>query len=101
MKHLLHILLLGWTMALALAMAPSVVGNEGGYPAQPQQVNINTDNAETLADGLLGVGLSKAAAIVNYREKNGPFQEPSQLMEVKGIGERILVANEGRIEVGD
>ncbi len=56
-------------------------------------VNVNSADAETLAKELNGVGLSKARAIVEYREKYGPFKNADELSLVKGIGERIVDLN--------
>ena len=63
------------------------------------RVNINTADAAAIAAGLDGVGLKRAAAIVRYREANGPFQDAGELVEVKGIGARTVAANADRIEV--
>lgn len=62
-------------------------------------VNINTADAETIASELKGVGLSKAKAIVEYRKKHGPFQNPGELSLVKGIGERTVEINRTDIQV--
>jgi len=62
-------------------------------------VNINTADAETIAAELKGVGLSKAKAIVEYRKKHGPFQNPGDLSLVKGIGERTVEINKDDIQV--
>ena len=62
-------------------------------------VNINTADAETIAAELKGVGLSKARAIVEYREKHGSFRNPGDLSLVKGIGERTVELNKGDIQV--
>ena len=56
-------------------------------------VNVNTADAETISESLEGVGLSKARAIVEYRQKHGPFKSPSDLSLVKGIGERTVEIN--------
>jgi competence protein ComEA len=56
-------------------------------------VNVNTADAETIAEALQGVGLSKARAIVEYRQKHGPFRSPDDLSLVKGIGERTVELN--------
>ena len=56
-------------------------------------VNVNTADAETMSVELQGVGLSKAQAIVEYREKNGPFRSADELAEVKGIGARTVEIN--------
>ena len=55
--------------------------------------------AETIAAELKGVGLSKARAIVEYREKHGPFKSPGDLSLVKGIGERTVDRNRSDIQV--
>lgn len=62
-------------------------------------VNINTADAVTIAAELKGVGLSKAKAIVEYREKHGPFKNAGDLSLVKGIGERTVEINRRDIQV--
>jgi competence protein ComEA len=39
------------------------------------------------------VGLSKAEAIVSYRESNGTFMHVDELVNVKGIGIRTVDMN--------
>jgi competence protein ComEA len=56
-------------------------------------VNVNTADAETISESLQGVGLSKARAIVEYRQKHGPFRSADDLSLVKGIGERTVELN--------
>lgn len=58
-----------------------------------QPVNINTANAEEIAESLKGVGLSKAEAIVSYRDANGAFKHVDELVNVKGIGIRTVDIN--------
>jgi competence protein ComEA len=60
-------------------------------------VNINTADAELIADILSGIGLKKAQAIVAWREQHGKFTAVEQLSEIKGIGESTLAKNAGRI----
>lgn len=55
------------------------------------QININTDDADQL-QRLPGIGPSLAAAIIAWREENGPFREPSDLRKVPGIGEELFAA---------
>ncbi len=62
-------------------------------------VNVNTADAETISESLQGVGLSKARAIVEYRQKHGPFKSPDDLSLVKGIGERTVELNRDNILV--
>jgi lipopolysaccharide assembly protein B len=44
---------------------------------------------------LKGVGPARAEAIVAWREANGPFKSPEDLVLVQGIGERVLEDNRG------
>ncbi len=64
-------------------------------------VNVNTADAETLSAELNGVGLSRAQAIVEYRETHGPFRSVEQLVEVTGIGTRTLELNRHNIRLSD
>ena len=69
--------------------------------AAPESVNVNSADAETLAAALDGVGLVRAAAIVEYREQNGLVNDPYDLANVKGIGDRTIELNEPRIRLRD
>ena len=61
------------------------------WAAQP--VNVNSASAEEIAESLKGVGMSKAEAIVTYRDKNGAFKHVDELVNVKGIGIRTVDIN--------
>ncbi len=58
-----------------------------------QPVNVNTASAEEIAEALKGIGMSKAAAIVDYRNTNGKFKHIDELINVKGIGIRTVDIN--------
>lgn len=62
-------------------------------------VNINTATAEELKT-LPGIGPSKAAAIVEYRQQNGQFKSVDDLKNVKGIGEGVLAKLRDEATVG-
>ena len=62
-------------------------------------VNINHADAKTLASVLVGVGISRAEAIVAYREKNGKFYSAEELSAVRGIGTKTVENNGSRIVV--
>lgn len=64
-------------------------------------ININTADADTLATELKGIGASKAAAIVSYREQYGPFQSTGDLTNVPGIGEKTIDRLGASITVGN
>jgi competence protein ComEA len=61
-------------------------------------ININTASVEELS-ALKRVGQAYAARIVAYREANGPFQNPEDIMLVKGIGQKTFDANKDVIVV--
>lgn len=65
---------------------PGLPGDEGGVE---QQININTADQAVLEE-LPGVGPVTAGAIVAWREENGGFSTPDELLEVSGIGEATL-----------
>lgn len=75
-------------------------GSAGGAysAAQSGKININQATAEQL-DGLEGIGSTRAKAIVQYREQNGPFQSVDDLLQVKGIGPKVLEAIRDRLTV--
>jgi competence protein ComEA len=62
-------------------------------------VNLNSADAATLAKELDGIGPAKAAAIVEYRQKNGPFRAPEDLLKVEGIGQKVLDQNRSNIRL--
>ena len=63
-------------------------------------VDINTADAVTISTELNGIGMAKAKAIIEYREKYGPFKNPEDLSLVKGIGDRTVELNRANIRVG-
>lgn len=78
------------TLALSALLATSAFA--GG-----EKVNINTADGATLDRVLVGIGPSKAEAIVVYRKSNGPFRSADQLASVKGIGLATIEKNRDRI----
>ena len=62
------------------------------------KVNINTASIEQLVQ-LDRVGPKYAARIVEFRDQNGPFKTPEDLMQVAGIGPKTFEANKDRIVV--
>jgi competence protein ComEA len=62
-------------------------------------VDINKADAATIAKELQGIGLSRAQAIVAYREKNGSFKSLDELRKVKGIGAKTLELNRANIRI--
>ncbi len=62
-------------------------------------VNINTATASEMADALNGIGLSKAQAIVEYRQAYGEFSRADEIVFVRGIGESTFENNKSDILV--
>ncbi|MBL6689624.1 MAG: helix-hairpin-helix domain-containing protein [Pseudomonadales bacterium] len=60
-------------------------------------VNVNEADAATIANTLSGVGLSRAQAIVDYRNQHGKFYSAEELTAVKGIGQSTVEKNLSRI----
>ena len=85
-------------MKVMTAFLASILLAVNAWAGQP--VNVNTASAEELAEALDGVGMSKAEAIVSYRQANGRFQHPDELVNVKGIGISTVDKNRDYIRFG-
>jgi competence protein ComEA len=79
--------------AVCAALSLSTVASGG-------PVNINSADATTLSSELKGVGPAKAAAIVEYRQKHGPFRSVDELALVKGIGQKFIDKNRADLKLG-
>ena len=64
-------------------------GVRGGASPQTATVDPNRATAKEL-EALPGVGPKTGEAIVAFREANGPFRVPEDLLRVKGIGPKKL-----------
>jgi len=80
-------------VAVLLVVFVGLISILNANAAEVQKININTASAEELAQ-LKGIGPSHAAKIVAYREKNGPFKMPEDLMQVSGIGQKTFDTNQ-------
>lgn len=81
-------------VAIALPLAGAIAADKA--PVQGV-ININTASPEELTL-LPGIGKSKAAAIVSYRQSH-PFKSVAELTEVKGIGPKKLEKIQSQITV--
>ena len=80
------------TMAAAAAFVISSI-------ASAAPVNINSASAEQIAEALTGIGMSKAQAIVDYREAYGLFSSADEIVFVRGIGDATYQDNKDDILV--
>jgi len=85
-RKLLLIVVLGLSIVAAAVAGP---------------IDINSADANTLAETMKGVGLNKAQAIVAYRTQHGPFKSIDDLAQVKGIGEKTIKMNRSMLTVGN
>ncbi len=87
-------LALGLVALLATASSASAADPAAAAPATAtakKVVNVNTASSDELAR-LPRVGPSLAGKIVAHRDQNGPFKRAEDLMEVKGIGEKMFTS---------
>ncbi len=85
---------------IALFLCALGLGTALAVGAAERIVDINAASAAELAEGLVGIGPSKAEAIVDYRTENGPFESVDDLVLVKGIGPATIEKNRDRLGAG-
>lgn len=73
----------GMLAAMLLSISLGFAGTALAQDLAP--INVNTADAELLAE-LPGIGPSRAEAIIEERETNGPFESADDLARVSGIG---------------
>lgn len=54
------------------------------------KVNLNTARRKELTEGIPGVGEKLASRIISYRETYGGFKSTEEIMNIKGIGEKLF-----------
>jgi competence protein ComEA len=85
-------------MLKSLALSCALVF--AGFASAGTPVNVNSADAAAIAQGLDGVGMAKAEAIVAYRTEHGPFKALEDLAKVKGIGMATIEKNREFIQLG-
>ncbi|GIW45127.1 MAG: hypothetical protein KatS3mg077_2409 [Candidatus Binatia bacterium] len=96
MKHKVHKRVVGFGLSallLLLLTAP-------GWAAETKPINVNTATMAELMS-IKGIGEAKARAIIEHREKHGPFKTVDELKNVSGIGDKLLATLKPQVTVGD
>ncbi len=78
-------------------MTGNVVGQMGNAAGE-KKVNINTADRKEL-ETLPGIGESKAASIIEYRQTVGNFTAIEEIMNISGIGEAMFAKIKDKITV--
>ena len=86
-------LLIPFLFSLLFSFSMAYADTSATDSTSPQAININQADAQTIAKNLKGIGLKKAEAIVDYRERYGEFAHIDELVAVKGIGKGTLSKN--------
>ena len=82
-------------MHLILALVVSLLA----IPVWAEPVDINTADADTLAEVMVGVAPTLATAIADYQASFGVFESVYELDKVKGIGVALIEKNRDSITV--
>ena len=85
-------------MVVVLVVFVILAGVISLYAGEADKININTASAEELTQ-LKGIGPGHAAKIVAYREQNGPFKAPEEVIKVPGIGRKTFDNNKELIQI--
>jgi competence protein ComEA len=88
----IHVTRLIRSLFFALALAPLAA-------AAAAPIDINSADAPAL-EQVKGIGQSRAKAIVEYRNANGPFASVDDLTRVPGIGEKSINQLRDQLTVG-
>ncbi len=96
------------TMSIALLVLSLIVSAAAAQTTAPKPaaaaaasgsaLNLNTATQAQL-EALPGIGRSTADRIIEYRQKNGGFKKPEDLMNVKGIGEKSFLKLKAMVTV--
>jgi competence protein ComEA len=92
MKKIKRLFVLLIVVSFVMGVVSIALADEAG------KVNINTATVKELVK-LKRIGQKVAERIIQYREKEGPFEKSEDIMKVKGIGMKIFEANKDRITV--
>ncbi len=94
--------LLTLTTTVSLAQSDTIMPKSKSVVAsvkgQVAVVHLNNSSIDQLVT-LKGIGHKKAQAIIAYRKQVGGFKSVSELINVKGVGEKIVTDNKERLKI--
>jgi competence protein ComEA len=84
----------------SLSFAENIKENNIALNSTQALDRIDINIADTKVLSLLkGVGMKKAQAIIKYRDENGKFISVDDLLNVNGIGKKILAQNKSKLTI--
>ncbi len=86
-----------WLRAVLVLLAAALVVAPAARAEEAVRIDLNSASAAEL-ESLPGVGPSKAQAIIAHREE-APFKSADELVEVKGIGDKLYAQLKDRVTV--
>lgn len=75
---------------------PAVVTSH--HTERTKKLDLNKADAKQIAEAINGIGPKRAAAIVEFRQKNGAFKTFADLTHVKGISGTFVQKNLQQLE---
>ena len=86
-------------LVLCLSSVAQANDLSGQLSGDVMTVNVNEADAASIANMLVGIGISRAQAIVDYRDQYGRFYSAQELTSVKGVGQSTVEKNLSRISI--
>ncbi len=91
---------LQWSVVILLMLAFSSISLADSKVNTADVTNVNTADAEAL-QAIPGIGKVKSTKIVKYRQENGPFKHIEEMVNVVGIGLKLLENIKPYITIGE
>lgn len=96
--HLAWALILCLSISLAMVPPTAMAQRNSAQTSASDKVNLNTATVEEL-QVIPGIGPAMAKRVVEYRAKVGKFTKIEDILNVKGIGEKMFQKMKDRLTV--